>query len=78
MTMDEKQRRTVATEPYAELHLSKIDHLVGESFEHGHLQPAQPTSVPRSNAHSIVSNPCHAGNSSRNRKVPRTVELYTP
>jgi len=59
MTMDEKQRRTVATEPYSELHLSDIDHLVGESLEHGHLQPAQPRSAPTSNAHSIVANPSH-------------------
>ncbi|HEY6684289.1 MAG TPA: hypothetical protein VI030_14995, partial [Propionibacteriaceae bacterium] len=35
----------VAAEPYPELHLAEIDHLVGKSFEHGHLQPAQPRSL---------------------------------
>jgi hypothetical protein len=40
MTMDQEQRRTVATEPYPQLHVPEIDHLVGKSVEHGHLQPA--------------------------------------
>jgi hypothetical protein len=38
MTMDEKYRRTVSTGPHPQLRLSEIDHLVGESFEHGHLR----------------------------------------
>jgi hypothetical protein len=39
MTMDKKERRTVATTPHTKLHVPKVDHLVGKSLEHGHLQP---------------------------------------
>jgi hypothetical protein len=52
--MDKEERRTVATTPHTKLHVPEVDHLVAESLEHGHLQPAQP-GFPRSNVHSIVS-----------------------
>jgi hypothetical protein len=38
MTMDKKYRRAVSTGPHPQLRLSEIDHLVGESVEHGHLR----------------------------------------
>jgi hypothetical protein len=55
MTMDKKERRTRATQPHPKLHVPKIDHLVGKSFEQGHLQPSAALGSPRSNEHSIVS-----------------------
>jgi hypothetical protein len=41
MTMDQEQRRTIAPEPYPQLRLPDIDHVVGKSVEHGHLQQAR-------------------------------------
>ena len=39
MPVDQEYGRPVAGESYAQPHIPEIDHLVGESFEHGHLQP---------------------------------------
>ena len=39
MTVDQEYGRPFASKPYAQLHIPEIDHFVGKSFEHGHLQP---------------------------------------
>jgi hypothetical protein len=55
MTVDQEYGRPFASEPYAQLHSPEIDHFVGKSFEHGHLQPLHLWVFLRSNVHSIVS-----------------------
>ena len=39
MPVDQEYGRPVAGESYAQPHIPEIDHLVGKSFEHAHLQP---------------------------------------
>jgi hypothetical protein len=55
MTVDQEYGRPFASEPYAQLHIPEIDHFVGKSFEHGHLQPSHLLGCLRPNVHSIVS-----------------------